>query len=176
MSISYLLSLLGPAIKLSLLQTPFWFAWPHCPSGTWTTPPAELKKMPKKLQASQSSSGIRVARWVWSRNGKSPTLSLALLAARRSNQSILEEINPEWCRNWSSSILATWCKEPTHRKRPWCWERLRAEEGGERGWDDWMASPTQWMWVWANSRRQWTTGKPGVLQFLGSQSWTWLSD
>ena len=35
---------------------------------------------------------------------------------------------------------------------PWCWERLRAEgEGGDRGWDGWMASSTQWMWVWANS-------------------------
>ena len=53
-------------------------------------------------------------------------------------------------------------------KRPWCWERLRAGEGGDRGWDGWMASPTQWTWVWANSGRQWT-GKPGVLQSMGSQ-------
>ena len=58
----------------------------------------------------------------------------------------------------------------THWKRPWCWERLRAGgEGGYRGWDDWMASPTQWTWVWANSRRWWRTGKPGVLQSMGSQ-------
>ena len=49
--------------------------------------------------------------------------------------------------------LATWCKELTHWKRPWCWERLRAGwEENDRGWDGWMASPTQWTWVWASSR------------------------
>ena len=58
--------------------------------------------------------------------------------------------------------LATWCKEPTHWKRPWCWETLKAREENNRGWDGWMASPTQWPWVWANSRRWWRTGKPGV--------------
>ena len=42
-------------------------------------------------------------------------------------------------------------------------------EEGYRGWDGWMASPTQWTWVWANSRRWWRTGKPGVLQSMGSQ-------
>ena len=40
-------------------------------------------------------------------------------------------------------------------------------EGNDRGWDDWMASLTQWTWVWASSRRQWRTGKPGVLQSRG---------
>ena len=39
----------------------------------------------------------------------------------------------------------------THWKRPCCWERLRAGEGDDRGWDGWMASPTQWTWVWVNS-------------------------
>ena len=57
----------------------------------------------------------------------------------------------------------------THWKRPWWWERLRAGEGGGRGWDGWMASPTQWTWVWATSRRWWRTGKPGVLQPMRSQ-------
>ena len=48
----------------------------------------------------------------------------------------------DWC--WSSNILATWCEELTHRKRPWCWERLRVGgEGDDRGWGGWMASPTQ---------------------------------
>ena len=52
----------------------------------------------------------------------------------------------------------------------WRWETLRArEEGGDRGWDGWMASSTQWTWVWASSRRWWWTGKPGVLQSMGSQ-------
>ena len=51
-----------------------------------------------------------------------------------------------------------------------CWERLRAGgEAGDRGWDGWMASPIQWTWVWASSRRQWRTGKPGVVQFMGLQ-------
>ena len=49
-------------------------------------------------------------------------------------------------------------------------------EGDGRGWDDWMASPTQWTWVWVNSGRWWWTGRPGVLRFMGSQSRTWLSD
>ena len=60
----------------------------------------------------------------------------------------------DWCWSWSFNTLATWCKELTHWKRPWCWERLRpGGEGGSRGWDDWMASSTQWTWVWANSGR-----------------------
>ena len=75
------------------------------------------------------------------------------------------------------NTLFTWWEEPTHWKRPWCWERLKVEgEGSERGGDDWMASLTQWTWVWANSGRQWRTGKPGMLLSMGLQSRTWLSD
>ena len=72
--------------------------------------------------------------------------------------------------SWNSSTLATWCKELTRWRRPWCWERLRA--GGEeddRGWDGWMASPIQWTWVWVSSGSWWWTGRPGVLWFMGSQ-------
>ena len=66
--------------------------------------------------------------------------------------------------------LATSCKELTHGKRLWCWEGLGAGgEGDDRGWDGWMASPTRWTWVWVNSRSWWWTGRPGVLQFMGSQ-------
>ena len=55
-------------------------------------------------------------------------------------------------------------------KRPWSWEGLGAEgEGDDRGWDGWMASPTQWTWVWVSSGSWWWTGKPGVLRFMGSQ-------
>ena len=67
------------------------------------------------------------------------------------------------------NTLATWCEELTHLKRPLCWERLRAGGEGDRRWDGWMASPTRWTWVWASSRSWWWTGKPGVLQFMGSQ-------
>ena len=69
----------------------------------------------------------------------------------------------DWCWNWNSNTLDTWCEALTHLKRPWCWERLKA--GGEeddRGWNGWMASPTQWTWVWASSQSWWWTGKPGV--------------
>ena len=52
----------------------------------------------------------------------------------------------------------------------WCWKRLRAGEGDNSGWDGWMASPTQWTWVWASSGCWWRSGKPGVLQSMGSQS------
>ena len=54
----------------------------------------------------------------------------------------------DWCWSWNSNTLATWCEELTHWIRPWCWERLRAGgEGDDRGWDGWMASPTQWTWI-----------------------------
>ena len=66
--------------------------------------------------------------------------------------------------------MVTWCEEPTHWKRPWFWERLRAGgEGGDRRRDGWMASLTQWTWVWESFRRWWWTGKPGVLKSMGSQ-------
>ena len=88
--------------------------------------------------------------WCWRRLLEVPW------TARTSNQSILKEINPihwkDWCWSWSSNTLATWYKEPTHWKRPWCWERLKTGgEGADREWDGWMASLTWWSWVWASS-------------------------
>ena len=62
-------------------------------------------------------------------------------------------------------------EELTNWERPWHWERLKA--GGERDdrrWGVWMASPTQWIWIWASSGRWWRTGKPDVLWFIGSQT------
>ena len=95
--------------------------------------------------------------------------------ARRSNQSMLKEISPEfhwkdWGWSWSSNTLATRCEELTHWKRPWCWQRLKAGEGDDRGWDSWMVSLTQRTWVWACSRSWWWTGKPGMLQSMRSQT------
>ena len=101
--------------------------------------------------------------------------------ARKSNQSILKEISPEYSLEGlmlklKSNTMATWCEELTHWKRPCCWERLKAGgEGDDRGWDGWMASLTQWTWVWESSGSWWCIGKSGVLQFMGSQSRTWLS-
>ena len=72
--------------------------------------------------------------------------------------------------SWSSNTLAPWCKEVSHWKRPWCWERLKVGgEGDDRGWDGWMAPPTRRTWVWASSGSWWWTGRPGVLQSVWSQ-------
>ena len=77
----------------------------------------------------------------------------------------------------SFTLLYILFQRLTHWKRPWCWERLKAGgEGNDRGWDDWVASSTQWTWVWVNSGSWWWTGRPGVLQSTGSQShWTKLN-
>ena len=68
----------------------------------------------------------------------------------------IQPVNPKGNPSWTfigrtdaetenSNTLATWCKELTHWKRPWCWEILKAgTEEDDRGWDGWMASPTQW--------------------------------
>ena len=84
--------------------------------------------------------------------------------ARRSNQSILKEISPEYSleglmlklklQYFGHLMQRTGGKGPINWKRPWCWERLKAKgEEGRRGWDGWMASLTQWTWIWAHSRR-----------------------
>jgi len=58
-----------------------------------------------------------------------------------------------------------------HSSKASCWEGLGARgEGDHRGWDGWMTLPTQWTWVWVNSRSWWWTGRPGVLRFMGSQT------
>ena len=108
--------------------------------------------------------------WCWRR------LLRVIWTARRSNQSILRKsvMNihwKDWCWSWNSNTLATWCEELTPLKRPWCLERLKVGgDGDSRGWDGWMASPIQWIWVWVNSGCWWWTGKSGVLQFMRSQS------
>ena len=94
--------------------------------------------------------------------------------ASRSNQSILNEISPEYSLGGLMLKLrlqyfGTWCEELTHLKRPWCWERLKLGEGDDSEWDGWMASLTQWTWVWVNSGSCWWTGKPRVVQSMGSQ-------
>ena len=76
----------------------------------------------------------------------------------------------DWCWSRNSNTLATWCKVPTHWKRPWFWERLKVGgEGDDRGWDGWMASLIWWTWVWVGSRSWWWTGKPGLLQSMRLQ-------
>ena len=102
----------------------------------------------------------------------------------------IKPVNPKGNQTWIfigrtdteaevAILLTTWCKVPIHWKSPWCWERLRAGgKGGNRGWDGWMASSTQWTWVWASSRKWWRTEKPGMLQSVGLEKvrHDWLND
>ena len=107
--------------------------------------------------------------WCWRRLLRVPW------TARRASQPILKEISPECSLEGlmlklKLQYLTTWCKELTLWERRWCWKKLKAgREGDNRGWDGWMVSPTQWLWVWANSRSWWWRGKPDVLQSIGSQ-------
>ena len=108
--------------------------------------------------------------WCWRRLLKVPW------TARRL--SILKEINPEYSFCWGRNSN-TWCKELTHWKRPWSWERLKAGgEGDNRGWDGWMASLIWWTWVWVNSGSGWWTGRPGELQSMGLQrvGYNWVTE
>ena len=96
--------------------------------------------------------------------------------ARKSNQSILKEINFEYSLEGlmlklKLQYFGHLMQKPTHWKRPWCWKRLKAKrQEGSRGWGCLKASPTKWTWIWADFRRSWRTEKPGVLQSMESQS------
>ena len=105
------------------------------------------------------------------------------LTARRLNQSIQKKstLNFHWmdlC--WSSNTLAIWCEELTHLKRSWCWKRLRAGgEGDDRGWDCWIASPTEWTWSLSKlqetvkDREAWHTAVLGIAELNLAQ---WLNN
>ena len=106
--------------------------------------------------------------WCWRRLLRVPWTS------RKSNQSILKEISPE-C-SLEGLMLKPKLQYFSHRmqrtdslEKTQMLERLKAGEGDDRGWDGWMASPTQWTWVWINSGSWWWTGRPGVLQSMGLQ-------
>ena len=96
--------------------------------------------------------------------------------AKSPNQSILKEVSPEYSLEGLMLKLklhyfGTWYEELTHlKKNPWFWKRLKAgKEGDDRGWDGWMASPTQWTWVWVKSGSWRWTGRPGMLQSMRLQ-------
>ena len=93
----------------------------------------------------------------------------------------IRSVNPKGSQSWmfigrTDAEAETPILWPPHLKnwlilkRPRYWERLKAGgEGDERGWDGWIASPTQWIWVWVNSGSWWWTGRPGLLQSMGLQ-------
>ena len=105
--------------------------------------------------------------------------------ARRSNQSILKEISPQYSlEGLMLPILKLKLQYFEHlMQRTYSLEKTLMlgkiegrRRGKNRGWDGWIASPTLWTWAWASSGSWWWTGKPGVLQSMGSQSRAWLSD
>ena len=108
--------------------------------------------------------------WCWRRFLRVPW------TARRSNQSILKEINPEYSLEGlmlklNSNTLATWWEKLTYLKGPWCEKDIRQEEKGTTedgivGWHQRLDGT----WVWVNSRSWCWTRRPGVLQFMGSQT------
>ena len=95
------------------------------------------------------------------------------LDSRTSNHSILKEIKPEYSlEELTLKLIFTGylMRRVDSLEKTLTLERLKAGgEGDNRRWDGWMASLTQWTWVWANFGRQWRTGKPGVLESMGSQ-------
>ena len=107
--------------------------------------------------------------WCWRNLLRGPWTS------RWSNQSILKEISPEY--SLEGPMLKLKLPYFGHlMQRTDSLEKTlilgKVEGGGKgenRGWDSWMASPTQWTWVLASSRSWWWTGKPGVLQSMGLQ-------
>ena len=107
--------------------------------------------------------------WCWRR------LLRVLWTVRRSNQSILKEINPEYLLEGlmlklKLQYFGHLIGRADSFAKTLMLERLRAGgEGDDRGRDGWMTSSTQWTWVSANSGIWWRTGKPGVLQSMRSQ-------
>ena len=108
--------------------------------------------------------------WCWRRLLRVPW------TARRSNQSILKVISPEY--SLEGLMLKLKLQYFGHlMRRADSLEKIlmlgKIKDRRRRGWQRmrcWMASPTQWTWVWASSGRWWRTGKPGVLQFTKSQT------
>ena len=152
-------------------KTPFWGGG-CCPSTgrapgceSWTIMKAEHRRIDAfKL-------------WCWRRLLRVPWTE------RRSNQSILKEISPEYSLEGLKLKLKLQYFGHLMRRADSLEKTLMLgkTEGRRRGWqrwEGWMASPAQWTWVWAGSRSWWCTGKPGVLQSMGSQraGHNWATD
>ena len=95
--------------------------------------------------------------------------------ARKQNQSILKEINNEYSLEelmlkLKLQYFGHLMRRTDSLEKTLMLGKIKAGgEGIDRGWDGWMASPIQWTWIWASSRSWWWTGKPGMLQSMGSQ-------
>ena len=96
------------------------------------------------------------------------------LDCKEINQSILKEISPEYSMEGlmlklKLQYLGLLMWRADSLEKTLSWERLKAGEGDNRGWDGWMASLTWWTWVWESSGSWWWTGKSDMLQSMGSQ-------
>ena len=106
--------------------------------------------------------------WCWRRLLRVPW------TARRSNQSIIKEISPEYSLEGlmlklKLQYFGHLMQRTDTLEKTLMLGKIKVGEGDDRGWDGWMASLTQWTWVWVNSGSWWWTGRPGVLQSMGSQ-------
>ena len=107
--------------------------------------------------------------WCWRRFLRVPW------TARRSKLSTLKEMSPGCSLEGlmlklKLQYFGHLMQKADSFEKTLMWERLRAGgEGDDRGWDGWMASSTQWAWVWVDSGNWWWTGRPGMLWFMGLQ-------
>ena len=116
--------------------------------------------------------------WYWRRLLRVPW------TARKSNQSILMEISREYSLEGlmlklKLQYFGHLMQRTNSFEKTLMLERLKVGgKGDDRRWDDWMASMTHWTWIWVNSLCWWWTGKPGVLQSMGSQrvGYSWVTE
>ena len=107
--------------------------------------------------------------WCWRRLLRVPW------TARKSNQSILKEISPgcaleELMLKLKLQYFGHPMRKADSTEKTLMLGKIEGRrKGDDRGWDGWMATPTQWTWVWVDSGSWWWTGRPGVLRLMGSQ-------
>ena len=159
---------------------------------TYDQPRQHIKKQrhyfANKGQSSQGYGFSSGHVWMWELNCKEnwalKNLCLWTVVLEKTLESPLDckeiqPVHPKGNQYWvftgrtdveaDSNTSATRCKELTHWKSLMLGKIEGRRTRGDRGWDGWMASPTQWRWVWINSGIWWWTGRPGVLRFMGSQ-------
>ena len=150
--------------------------WGFCVCSIWGCLPTP-QSIQEKTPINENSDSVR------------PSLSKAVSPIKTLESPLdckeIKPVNPKGNQLWiflgrtDAEAPILWPSEVKSRligKDPDAGKDWRWEEKGPTKVRCWMPSPTQWTWVWANPRRYWKTEKPGVLQSMGSQSQTWLSD
>ena len=143
----------------------------------WRTDSFEQPLMLEKIEGGKRRGRQRMS-WL---DGITNSMAMSLCKLQdlwwTGKPGVLQSMGSQRVRhNWATEL--NWWEELIHWERPWCWERLKAGgEGDDREWDGWMASPAQWIRVWASSGSWWWTGMPGMLHSMGLQRDTteWLN-